>query len=66
MRRRSAAISTRVEKDSHPTHWPVEPDDSKHGYLDVLSGEAGLLMRLYALGGTCLLVFLLALALFTL
>jgi hypothetical protein len=44
----------------------VEPDNSKHSYLDVLVGEAGLFMRLYALGGTCLLVFLLALALFTL
>jgi hypothetical protein len=44
----------------------VEPDNSSHSYLDVLAGEAGLFMRLYALGGTCLLVFLLALALFTL
>jgi len=44
----------------------VEPDSSKPGYLEVLAGDCGLLMRLYALGGTCLLVFLLALALFTL
>ena len=44
----------------------MEPDHSKPGYLEVLAGEAGLFMRLYALGGTCLLVFLLALALFTL
>ena len=44
----------------------MEPDHSKPGYLDVLAGEAGLFMRLYALGGTCLLAFLLALALFTL
>jgi hypothetical protein len=56
------------ETDSLPTDWAsyVEPDPSKPGYLDVLAGECGLFMRLYALGGTCLLVFLLALALFTL
>jgi len=42
----------------------VEPDNTKPGYLDVLAGEAGTLMRLYAMGGTCLLAFLLALALF--
>jgi hypothetical protein len=59
-------VSIRVGKDSPPIHWPVEPKPSRHGYLDVLAGEAGLFMRLYALGGTCLLVFLLALALFTL
>jgi hypothetical protein len=59
-------MSIRVEKDPPPIHWPVEPNHSRHGYLDVLAGEAGLFMRLYALGGTCLLVFLLALALFTL
>jgi hypothetical protein len=44
----------------------VEPDHSKHGYLEILAGEAGIFMRLYALGGTCLLVFLLAVALFSL
>jgi len=44
----------------------VEPDPTKPGYLEALAGECGLFMRLYALGGTCLLVFLLALALFTL
>jgi hypothetical protein len=44
----------------------VEPDKTKPGYLDVLAGDAGPFMRLYALGGTCLLTFLLALALFTL
>lgn len=43
----------------------MEPDQSSHSYLDVLAGEAGIFMRLYALGGTCLLVFLLAVALFT-
>jgi hypothetical protein len=59
-------LSIRVETDSPPTDWPVEPDHSKPGYLEVLAGEAGLFMRVYALGGTCLLVFLLALALFTL
>jgi hypothetical protein len=46
-------------------HWPVKPDHTKFGYLETLAGEAGLFMRLYALGGTCLLVFLLALALFS-
>jgi hypothetical protein len=59
-------VSIRVVTDSPPIHWPVEPNDSRHDYLDVLAGEAGIFMRLYALGGTCLLVFLLALALFTL
>jgi hypothetical protein len=63
---RSAAISITVRADPLPTDWPVEPDPSKPSYLDVLAGECGLFMRLYALGGTCLLVFLLALALFTL
>jgi hypothetical protein len=43
----------------------MRPDPSKPGYLDVLSGECGILMRAYALGGTCLLVFLIVLALFT-
>jgi hypothetical protein len=43
----------------------MRPDPSKPGYLDVLSGECGLLMRVYALGGTCLLVFLIVVALFT-
>jgi hypothetical protein len=46
-------------------HWPVKPDHTKFGYLETLAGEAGVFMRLYALGGTCLLVFLLALALFS-
>jgi hypothetical protein len=44
----------------------VEPDQTKPGYLDVLAGEAGLFMRLYALGGTCLLAFLMAFAVFSL
>lgn len=44
----------------------MEPKNDRHGYLEVLAGDAGLFMRLYALGGTCLLVFLMALALFTL
>lgn len=44
----------------------MEPDQTNHGYLDALSGECGLFMRLYALSGTCLLAFLVALALFTL
>jgi hypothetical protein len=44
----------------------MRPDPTKPGYLEVLAGEAGLFMRIYALGGTCLVVFLLALALFTL
>jgi hypothetical protein len=44
----------------------MKPDPGTPGYLDALTGECGMLMRLYALGGTCLLVFLLALALFTL
>jgi hypothetical protein len=42
----------------------MRPDPSNTGYLDALVGEAGLVMRLYALGGTCLLAFLIALALF--
>lgn len=44
----------------------MEPDETKPGYLDVLAGDAGPFMRLYALGGTCVLAFLLALALFSL
>ena len=44
----------------------MRPDPDRNGYLDALSGESGLFMRLYAIGGTCLLAFLLALALFTL
>jgi hypothetical protein len=43
----------------------MKPDPLKPGYLDVLAGECGLFMRAYALGGTCLLVFLIVLALFT-
>jgi hypothetical protein len=41
-------------------------DPEKPGYLDVLSGESGPFMRLYAIAGTCLLAFLLALAIFSL
>lgn len=51
----------------HPTgDWPMEPDQTKPDYLDVLAGEAGLFMRLYALGGTCVLAFLFAFAIFSL
>ena len=42
----------------------IDPD--KPGYLDALSGESGPFMRLYALGGTCVLAFLLVLALLSL
>jgi hypothetical protein len=60
-------MSIRVEDGFAPDRLaPVEPDQSKHGYLEVMAGDAGLFMRVYAVGGTCLLVFLLALALFTL
>jgi hypothetical protein len=59
-------LSIRVETDSAPTDWPVRPDPKKPGYLEVLAGEAGLFMRLYALGGTCVLAFLLVLALLSL
>jgi hypothetical protein len=56
----------RVDEDSPPKALaPVKPDHTKFGYLETLAGEAGVFMRLYALGGTCLLVFLLALALFS-
>ena len=44
----------------------MRPDPNQPGYLDALAGECGLFMRIYAIGGTCLLAFLLALALFTL
>ena len=59
-------MSIRVENGLAPDSGPMHPDNSKPGYLEVLAGDSGILMRLYALGGTCLLVFLLALALFTL
>ena len=44
----------------------MKPDPSQPGYLDALAGECGIFMRAYALMGTCLLVFLIALAVFTL
>jgi hypothetical protein len=44
----------------------MRPDPDRNGYLEALSGESGLFMRLYAIGGTCVIAFLLALALFTL
>jgi hypothetical protein len=44
----------------------MKPDPSKPGYLDALSGAAGPFMRAYALTGTCLLVFLVAVAVFAL
>lgn len=44
----------------------MKPDPENPGYLDALCGEGGPLLRAYALGGTCLLAFLLALAVFSL
>jgi hypothetical protein len=44
----------------------MRPDPSKPGYLEALTGECGLFMRAYALAGTCLLVFLIAVAVITL
>jgi hypothetical protein len=44
----------------------MHPDPDQPGYLAALSGEYGPFMRVYAIGGTCLLAFLLALAFFTL
>jgi hypothetical protein len=44
----------------------MRPDPSKPGYLEALTGQCGLFMRVYALGGTCLLVFLIVVAVFTL
>ena len=46
--------------------FPVKPDPSKPGYLDALTGECGIFMRAYALMGTCLLAFLIAVAVFSL
>jgi len=44
----------------------VKPDPSKPGYLDALTGECGMFMRAYALMGTCLLAFLIAVSVFSL
>jgi hypothetical protein len=44
----------------------VKPEESQPGYLDALTGECGVFMRAYTLMGTCLLAFLIALALFSL
>jgi hypothetical protein len=62
------ASSTRVTLRTRTlTEGPrMRPDPSKPGYLEALTGECGLFMRVYALGGTCLLVFLIVVALFTL
>jgi hypothetical protein len=49
-----------------PKDLAMKPDPSQPGYLEALTGECGLFMRAYALCGTCLIAFLLALAILSL